>query len=229
MPGSYQPNDNKRNIANTGIVRNDFGISESTFVMACLNTNYKITEREFEAWFSILQQLDNSILVLLATNKWAVENIYAAAKRRKIDKNRIKFFPKIGYEKHLERLKIIDVFVDTFRINAHTSASDALWAGVPVVTLMGQQFAARVAASLLASVGLQELITSSVEEYKEKIIKLGTDKAFFTDIKTKLETSKVSASLFNTKQYTSDFEALLVKAFKNFENNSKAIDIELNE
>jgi predicted O-linked N-acetylglucosamine transferase (SPINDLY family) len=227
MPGCYQPNDIERKIGDTGMMKSDLGISEKSFVMGCLNTNYKITNKEFDVWFSILKQINNSVLVLLATNKWAVENIYAAAKRRNISREQIKFVPKIGYEKHLERLKLVDVFVDTFRVNAHTTASDALWVGTPIVTLVGEQFAARVAASLLKNVGLDELITSNVEEYKSKIVELGNNKTYLTKIKNKLEKAKTSSSLFDTQKYTRDFEALIKIAYENFKKNRKISDIEI--
>ena len=227
MPDSYQPNDNERQIFNSGMSRMDIGLPEDKFIMACMNTNYKITSKEFEVWFSILQEIDNSMLVLLATNKWAVENIYSAAKRKGIDKERIKFMPKVAYEKHLERLKLMDVFVDTFRVNAHTSASDALWAGIPVVTLIGQQFAARVAASLLNATGMNEFIANNIDQYKEKIIKLGTDKAFLYQIKRKIENNKYSAPLFDTQKYTHDFEKLLTMVLDNYKAGKKIQNVSL--
>ena len=227
MPGCYQPNDIERKIADTGMMRSDLGISENSFVMGCLNTNYKITNKEFDAWFSILKNIENSVLILLATNKWAVENIYAAARRRNISQKRIKFVPKIGYENHLERLKLVDVFVDTFRVNAHTTASDALWVGTPVVSLIGEQFAARVAASLLKTVGLDELITKDIEEYKSKIIELGNNGSYLAKVREKLEKAKMSSLLFDTQKYTLHFEALLKKAHENHTKNLKISDIEI--
>ena len=121
----------------------------------------------------------------------------------------------------------MDVFVDTFRVNAHTTASDALWVGTPVVSLIGEQFAARVAASLLKTVGLDELITKDIEEYKSKIIELGNNESYLAKVREKLEKAKMSSLLFDTQKYTRHFEALLKKADENQKKNLKISDIEI--
>lgn len=214
MPNSYQPNDNTRQISDTKMTRKSLGVPEDAFLMCCMNNNYKITRTEFEIWLKILEKVDNSFLIFLATNKFAVKNIMEAARKRGIEKRRILFVPKLPYANHLERLTLFDLFLDTFRINAHTTASDALWSGLPVVTKVGNQFAARVAASLLYAVNLPELVTETAEEYETLILDLATNKEKLTSIRKKLQANIKSAPLFDTAGYTKHFEEKLLSAFE---------------
>ena len=158
-----------------------------------------------------------------ATNKFAVKNIYDAAEKRGLSKNRIIFVPQVAHEVHLERLALFDLFLDTFRINAHTTASDALWAGLPVITKMGQQFAARVASSLLKSLDFEELITETAEDYEKLITDLAVNKNKLSSIKAKLKFNRNNSPLFDTLNYTRNFEKCLVEAYVNY-NEDRVID-----
>ena len=225
MPDTYQPNDNTRQIAATKMTRKTLGVAEDAFLMCCMNNNYKVTRNEFEIWLKILGKVENSVLVFLATNKFAVSNIREAAKKRGIDKNRILFVPKLGYAEHLERLTLFDLFLDTFRINGHTTTSDALWSGLPVVTKIGNQFAARVAASLLYASNLPELVTETNEEYEALILELATNPKKLATVRQKLKNNRAKMPLFDTEKYTKNFETALSIAHQRYIDNSPLSDI----
>jgi len=211
LPGSYQPNDNQREIANKGLSRSDFHLPEEGFVMACMNQAYKITDTEYDIWMRVLKEIDGSVLWLLKCNKWAEENLKKEAEKRGVSASRIIIAGALPHAVHLERLKLADLFVDTFRVNAHTTASDALWAGLPVVTKIGQQFAARVAASLLHAVGLPELVARTDEKYEELILNLARDKQQLNKVKEKLKQNIHTTPLFDTESYTKHFENALIE------------------
>ena len=209
LPNSYQPNDDKRIISKTTTSRSNFDLPIKGFVFCCFNTSYKITPEEIEVWSSILNKVNNSIIWLIDTDVVAKKNIVQTFKNKKIDESRIKFAKNLPHNKHLERIKHADLFLDTFNVNAHTTCSDTLWAGVPLVTKIGNQFAARVASSLLKAVNLDELITTSNEQYEKMALKLATNKDYLNSIKKKLNNNKENLNLFNTKKYTKNFEKAL--------------------
>jgi predicted O-linked N-acetylglucosamine transferase (SPINDLY family) len=160
----------------------------------------------------VLGNVEGSVLWLLNSNVWAVMNLKKEAERRGIDPSRLIFAEKIPHAEHLARHKHADLFVDTFNYNAHTTASDALWAGLPVVTKQGRQFAARVAASLLTAVGLPELITESEEDYERLILNLAQDRQKLSAIKATLEENRRTEPLFDTQRYTRHLETGLLHA-----------------
>ncbi|MCB2075271.1 MAG: tetratricopeptide repeat protein [Novosphingobium sp.] len=209
LPNSYQPNDNRREIAQAGSSRADFGLPGDGFVFCCFNQNYKITPREFDIWMRLLGRVDGSVLWLLRSNEWAEANLRREARARGIDPDRLVFAGKLPHGEHLARHAHADLFLDTFNVNAHTTASDALWAGLPIVTRAGRQFAARVAASLLAAVGLPELIAGTDEAYEALALDLATDPDRLAAIRAKLAANRLSQPLFDTVGYTRDFEAAL--------------------
>jgi predicted O-linked N-acetylglucosamine transferase (SPINDLY family) len=211
LPHSYQPNDDRRAIAPAQTTRARFGLPETGFVFCCFNQNYKIGPREWAIWMRLLQRVDGSVLWLLRSNKWAEANLRRAAKQAGVAPTRLVFAGRLHHAEHLERHRHADLFIDTFNVNAHTTASDALWAGLPVVTRPGRQFAARVAASLLTAIDLPELIAESDEAYETLILDLATDPARLAAIRAKLAANRLTAPLFDTVRYTRDFESALLE------------------
>ena len=218
LPHSYQPNDNERPIAAINTTRSDVGLPDDAFVFCCFNNNYKISQAEFEIWMRLLHKVDGSVLWLLRSNKWAEGNLRKEAAARGIDPTRLVFAPKLPHSEHLARHRHADLFIDTFNYNAHTTASDALWAGLPVVTKQGKQFAARVAASLLKAVGLPELITETERQYEQLILELAENHEQLRSIKAKLKENRLKMPLFNTELYTQNFEKGLTEAYNKYFN-----------
>lgn len=216
LPDTYQPNDNERVISNSGLTRSEFGVKDNEFLLCSLNQSYKITRAEFNIWMRVLSEIKDSKLMLLTSNKWANKNLLIEAEKRGIEESKLIFVPHLGHSEHLERLAVADLFVDTFNVNAHTTASDALWAGLPVVTKIGKQFAARVAASLLYSIEMPELVASNEKEYENIILELAKDKDKLVAIRKKLQTNRFKSPLFDTKRYTENFEKALIEAHQRF-------------
>ena len=206
LPHTYMPTDNTRKFSKKPIDRGSLGLPEDAFIICCFNNNYKITSSEFDIWMRVLNKVENSILWLRSSNYWSEENIKKEAEKRKIDPDRIVFADRVPMDEHLTRQRFADLFVDTFNFNAHTTATEALWAGLPVVTKPGHGFAARVAGSLLNAVGLSELITDSESEYEALILNLATDKEKLSNIKKKLAANRLSEPLFDTEKYTIHLE-----------------------
>lgn len=225
LPHSYQPNDNTREIAATTTTRADFGLPETGFVFCCFNNSFKISPREFAIWMRLLGRIEGSVLWLLKANPWCESNLRREATARGIAPERLVFADRADHAQHLARHKHADLFVDTFNYNAHTTASDALWAGLPVVTKMGQQFAARVTASLLTAIGLPELITHTEAEYEALIGALATDPGRLSAIRVKLADDRRTHPLFDTRLYTRHFEAGLQQAYDLYFTGQNARDI----
>ncbi len=209
MPHSYQVNDDKRAISERVFTRAELGLPEQGFVFCCFNNNYKITPTEFDIWMRLLAQVEGSVLWLLEDNQWAAANLRREAQARGIDPARLVFAARAPNAEHLARQRCSDLFLDTFKVNAHTTASDALWAGLPVLTKPGRSFVARVAASLLHAIDLPELVADSAQAYEAKALELATDPAKLTAVKGRLAGNRLTMPLFDTERYTRDFEALL--------------------
>ncbi|MFM7418294.1 MAG: hypothetical protein ACKO54_01095, partial [Alphaproteobacteria bacterium] len=175
LPDSYQANDDRRVIAPETPSRTEAGLPADGFVYCCFNNAYKITPEVFASWMRILNAVPDSVLWLLANEAEAMERLRAVATGQGIDPARLVFAPNLPSAQHLARHRLAELFLDTLPYNAHTTASDALWAGLPVLTHMGQAFAGRVAASLLHAVGLPELITHDAAAYEALAIALGRD------------------------------------------------------
>jgi predicted O-linked N-acetylglucosamine transferase (SPINDLY family) len=212
----YQVNDRKRPISDKKYTRAELGIPEKGFVFCCFNNNYKILPDTFDRWMRILGNVEGSILFLYAENKWAEENLRKYAEARDIDSARLIFGGHLPNDKYLARYQVCDLFLDTFPYNAGTTASDALWAGLPVLTLMGRSFASRVAASLLSAIGLSDLVTSTQEEYEALAIELATNPRKLADIKLKLAANRLTAPLFNTPLFAKNLEAAYVNIYKRY-------------
>ncbi|MCO5063727.1 MAG: tetratricopeptide repeat protein [Rhizobiaceae bacterium] len=216
MPHTYQPNDDQREIAPISTGRSDFGLPENGFVFCCFNNSYKITAEEFSIWMRLLGKLNGSVLWLLSSNVWMEQNLRQEAISRGVDPARLVFSKKVPHEEHLARLQHADLVVDCFNYNAHTTASDALWTGLPIVTRIGRQFSARVAASLLNAIGLSELVTRTSEEYEAKILDLATRPEELNRIRKRLERNRLARPLFDTVRYTRNFEAGLELAYDRY-------------
>lgn len=213
LPDCYQPNDNTREISSKPMTRAELDLPEDGFVFCCLNNNYKIMPSEFAIWIRVMKKVEGSVLWLWCNNDVAKANLRAAAEKHGISGDRLIFAGYMPQSEHLARLRHADLFIDTFNVNAHTTASDALWAGLPVVTLAGKQFAARVAASLLSAIGLPELITDTPEAYEELILKLAQNPDMLAELRAKLATNRQTKPLFDTEGYTRWFEQGLERAF----------------
>ena len=206
MPNCYQCNDDKKIISQERISRKDFKLPEKGFVFTCFNANRKISTKEFNIWMRLLIEIEGSVLWLYKSNKWAVKNLCLEAEKRNVNSNRLIFANKLPLDQHLARHVLGDLGLDTFNYNGHTTTSDALWAGLPVLTKIGSNFAARVSASLLTSAGMTELITYNEKEYEEKALYIARNQNELIKLKSKLAKSKKTSTLFNSKLYTKDLE-----------------------
>jgi predicted O-linked N-acetylglucosamine transferase (SPINDLY family) len=207
LPDSYQVNDAKRAISDRTFTREELGLPPAAFVYCCFNNPYKITPAIFASWMRILSRIEGSVLWLIEDNSIAVKNLRKEAQARRVDPDRLIFASRIPLPQHLSRHRAADLFLDTLPCNAHTTASDALWAGLPVLTMVGESFASRVSASLLRSLGLSELVTDSRHQYEELAMLLATDALRLADIKQSLAKHRLAAPLFNTQLFTGRLEA----------------------
>jgi predicted O-linked N-acetylglucosamine transferase (SPINDLY family) len=219
LPNCYQVNDSKRKIQKTKFSRVDFSLPENSFIFCCFNNTYKITPQIFEVWMRILRNVENSVLWLFEDNKLASKNLVFEAKKSGVDQNRIIFAKRLPNNLHIERQQLADLFLDTSPYNAHTTCSDALWSDLPVLTCPGKSFASRVAASLLRSLNLDELIVDSFDEYAAKAIFLANNPLYLEQIKNKLKINKLDSSLFNSKVFAQNieksYEAIYERHIKN--------------
>jgi protein O-GlcNAc transferase len=207
LPGAYQCNDRKREIAAHTPTRSQAGLPETGVVFCCFNNNNKIQPGTFSIWMRILAQVPDSVLWLLQDNEAVARNLKREARARGIDPQRLIFAPRALPAEHLARQRLADLFLDTLPYGAHTTASDALWVGLPVLTLLGTTFAGRVGASLLHAAGLPELVTHSAEEYETLALKLARDSAALAALKSKLVQNRDTCALFDTKRFTRNLEA----------------------
>lgn len=213
LPDSYQANDDKRETATRTFTREALGLPSNGFVFCCFNNSYKITPGRFDLWMHLLKRIEGSVLWLLEDNAWAVANLKKEARARGVHADRLVFAERMHLADHLARHAMADLFLDTSPYNAHTTASDALWAGLPVLTCIGQSFAGRVAASLLKAIQMPELIVSSPEAYQALAIDLATCPAQLNEIKQKLANNRLSTPLFNSRLFTQNIEAAYAKMY----------------
>jgi predicted O-linked N-acetylglucosamine transferase (SPINDLY family) len=206
LPHCYQVNDSKRKVADRVFLRSELGLPEKGFVFCCFNNGYKILPPTFDGWMRMLQAVPGSVLWLLNHNHLATQNLQREAQQRGVDPRRLVFAPRAPLADHLARHKAADLFVDTLPYNAHTTASDALWAGLPVLTCMGKSFASRVAGSLLLAIGLPELITHTQAEFEAKAIAYATNPVALQKIKGKLLENLPISPLFNAELFTRHIE-----------------------
>ncbi|WBO22124.1 O-linked N-acetylglucosamine transferase, SPINDLY family protein [Sphingomonas abietis] len=207
LPHSYQPNDDQRVIAELDEDRKSCGLPEQSFVFCCFNQSYKIGPREFDIWMPLLREVEGSVLWLLNCSGKAKENLQKEAAARGVDPARLVFAGVREHSRHLARIRHADLFLDTFHVNAHTTASDALWGGLPVLTLAGRQFAARVGASLVQAVGLPEMVVQTEQAYFDKALELARSPDKLAAIKSQLAINRLSQPLFDTAGYARQIEA----------------------
>ena len=207
LPDSYQVNDANRRIAAITPSRSDAGLPDGGFVFCCFNSNFKITPDVFDVWMRLLREVGGSVLWLLEGNSSAPDNLRREAGLRGVAAERLIFAPHIKTDEHLARHRLADLFLDTLYYNAHTTASDALWAGLPVMTCLGATFAGRVAGSLLTAIGLPELITHSLDDYEALALKLARDPGLLAALRQKLSCHREIYPLFNTERSARHIEA----------------------
>ncbi|MDI1258557.1 tetratricopeptide repeat protein [Aquabacterium sp.] len=208
MPRCYQPNDRQRSKPQP-CTREEVGLPRDALVLCGFNQPFKLSPEVFDVWCRLLRQLPGSVLWLLQWNDQSSAPLRAEAEARGVDPARLFFAPRVGAKEHMSRLALADVFIDTWPCNAHTTASDALWAGVPLVTYAGTTFASRVAASLLTDVGLPELATTTLADYEAQVMQLASDPARRQAIRDHLAHARETAPLFDSQSYTRDFGRLL--------------------
>jgi protein O-GlcNAc transferase len=213
---SYQANDRKRTISERQFARKELGLPEAGFIFCCFNNNYKLLPSMFDSWMRILNAVEGSVLFLYADNELAKANLISEAGLRGVDSARLIFGGRIPVGEYLARYRVCDLFLDTFPYNAGTTASDALWVGLPVLTLMGQSFASRMAASLLNAIGLSELITTTQEEYEALAIELANNPQKLGSIKLRLAHNRLTAPLFDTPLFTKNLEAAYIKMYEGY-------------
>ena len=214
LPDSYQVNDRKRRIAADAPSKIDAGLPDQGFVFCSFNNSYKIRPAVFDVWMKLLRSVEGSVLWLLDDNAAAVARLKAAAEQHGIASSRLVFAPRVPLEHHLARHRLADLFLDTFPVNAHTTASDALWAGLPLVTLQGETFTSRVAASVLTAAGLPELVTRTLDDYEVLALKLARDPAALARLKGHLETSRLTVPLFDTDRFRRNIENAYVTMYE---------------
>lgn len=207
LPSCYQANDRKRAIAATATTRADWGLPADAVVLCCFNNTYKLTPEVFSIWMRVLGAVPGSVLWLLDDNATATANLRREAAARGIEPARIVLAPRIAMAEHLARHAHADLFLDTLPYAAHTTASDALWAGVPVLTRLGDSFAGRVGASLLRAVGLPELIATTPGDYERLAIELARAPARLAALKSQLIERRLTCPLFDTDGYRRQIEA----------------------
>jgi predicted O-linked N-acetylglucosamine transferase (SPINDLY family) len=207
LPFSYQPNDADRQIAGQAPSRAQAGLPDTGFVFCCFNQHYKIAPFMFDVWMRLLHQVDGSVLWLLEGDAGAIRNLRREAKGRGIEPERLIFAARVRQEDHLARHRLADLLLDTLPYNAHTAASDALWAGLPFVTCLGSSFAGRVGASLLNAIGMPELIAGSLEDYEALALKLARDSGMLSAVKRKLAQNRRDFPLFDTERFSRYIES----------------------
>lgn len=207
LPQTYQSTDNRRQISDRVFSRTELGLPEGGFVFCSFNNNYKLTPDVFAVWMRLLHRVPGSVLWLLESSAGISEMLHRSAAQHGIAPERVIFARRMASPEHLARQPLADLFLDSFHYNAHTTASDALWAGLPVLTRIGNTFASRVAASLLRAANLPELVTQSTEEYETLALALAADPARLHAIRQKLGAQRDSCALFDTPRFTRGLEA----------------------
>ena len=210
---SYQANDPQKYISERVFIREELGIPKDGFVYCCFNSNYKFTPSIFNSWARILGQVEGSVLLLYAESDAVKINLSREIELRGIDSSRLIFAGKICIEDYLARYRVADLFLDTSPYNAGATASDALWAGLPVITFLGKSFSARMCGSLLNSIGLPELVTASQREYEELAIEIGKNSDLILALKNKLAENRLSKPLFDVNLFTQNLELAYTKAY----------------
>jgi predicted O-linked N-acetylglucosamine transferase (SPINDLY family) len=230
LPHSYFSISGDRPIADREFTRAELGLPNTGFVFCCFNSVYKITPDVFDSWMRILRQVDGSVLWLLHDTKRGADNLRKEALARGVSGERLIFARRMPSAEHLARHRAAGLFLDTLPYNAHTTACDALWAGLPIVTRPGRSFAARVAASVLTAIGLPELITTSAAQYESMAVGLATDPARLRQIKEKINANRLTMPLFNSALLARHLEDSFMQMYERSQQNlaPARIDVPIN-
>jgi protein O-GlcNAc transferase len=207
LPHTYLPTDTTRPVEKPALSRQEAGLPAEGFVFCSFNANYKTTPDVFDIWMKLLREVEGSVLWLLKGNEEASSNLRLETKRRGVAPERLVFAPPVGVEAYLARLQLADLFLDTLPYNSHTTASDALWAGLPLLTCRGTAFAGRVASGILTAAGLPELVAESLQEYEARALQIARDPARLNELRDKLLQSHRMQPLFDTRRMTRNVEA----------------------
>jgi protein O-GlcNAc transferase len=227
LPDSYQVNDSKRRIAGRKPTRQEAGLPPSGFVFCCFNNNYKITPDIFDRWMNLLNRVTGSVLWLLEDNADASRNLRKEAASRGVNPDRLVFAPRMELDEHLARHQLADLFLDTLPYNAHTTASDALWAGLPVLTCTGDAFAGRVAAGLLAAAGLPELIAHDLDEYEALALKIALTPSLLDELRAKLARNRAHAPLFDAGRFCRHIEQAYIAMWERAQRGEPPAHLEI--
>jgi protein O-GlcNAc transferase len=226
---SYQVNDSKRPAVEPRFTREEFGLPAGGFVFCCFNGGHKITPSTFSGWMRILRRTAGSVLFLYGEDTAVAGNLRSEAARRGVDPDRLVFGGKLSSREYLARYRTADLFLDTLPYNAGTTASDALWAGLPVLTCMGQAFAGRVAASILAAMDLPELIASTQEQYEDLAVEFATQPGRLAGIRHRLLANRLTAPLFDTARFTRNLEYAYEAIYDRYLADQAPQDIHIDE
>jgi protein O-GlcNAc transferase len=228
LPHCYQVNDRRRDIAEKSTTRRDCGLPDQGLVLCCFNNSYKLTPEMFDVWMRLLCTAPGSVLWLLAANPQVETNLRREAARRGVDPSRLVFAPVVPPPAHLERHRHADLFLDTLPCNAHTTASDALWCGLPVLTCAGETFAGRVAGSLLTAIGLGELVTSSLEQYEQMATALIGAPERLRTLRRRIERERDVNSLFDLPGSRAAIEAAYERMWQRWRAGEKPVGFSIN-
>ena len=217
LPVCYQPNDRCRPVSAATGCRADWGLPEDALVLASFNQIYKIVPAWFDLWARLLHELPRAVIWQLAGSDTAHANLRCELAARGVDPARLLFAPQVASHEHLARAALADIFIDTFPCNGHTTVSDALWAGLPVVTRRGESFASRVGASLLRAVGLEDWVADDDEGYVQRVLSLARDTPRRAAVRARLERARIDAPLFDSARFARDLEALYLRMWQRHE------------
>jgi predicted O-linked N-acetylglucosamine transferase (SPINDLY family) len=219
---SYQVNDSQRKISDRRFTREELGLPTQGFVFCCFNSLYKIQPPTFETWMRVLHRVPGSSLYIHTENEDVGQNLLNAARRSGVSPDRIVFAKRLNLEEYLARFRAMDLLLDTWPYNAGTTASDALWAGLPVLTYTGRSFASRCATSLLKAIDLPELITESPQQYEDLAVALATDPQRLAGIRQKLAAHRHTTPLFDTPSFTRRLESAYIKIWQRYQSGLPA-------
>jgi len=225
---SYQANDSLMRVSARVFAREDLGLPARGFVYSCFNTNYKIMPLTFAIWMRILKRVESSCIYIYSDSEIVDQNLRNEAQKCGVESDRIIFGRRMAREDYLARFRAMDLFLDTFPYNAGTTASDALWVGLPVVTYAGRSFASRVATSLLTAIDLPELITSSTLHYEELAVQLAQQPERLAQIRSKLQRNLLSTPLFDTRSFAQNLENAYIAMMRRLEAELAPDDIRVN-
>jgi predicted O-linked N-acetylglucosamine transferase (SPINDLY family) len=217
MPDSFQANDRNRHMSSTIFTRQQLGLPAEAFVFCCFNNSYKITPVVFDVWMRILNRVRGGVLWLVASDKTVQKNLRTEAAARGVDPERLIFAERVPYAEYLSRLSAADLFLDTAPYNAGATASDALWAVLPVLTYHCDAFVGRMGASLLSAIGLPELVTATPQAYEELAVELATSPGKLRAIKDKLDRNRLTTPLFDTQRFIRHIEAAYTQAYRRYQ------------